>query len=127
MIVFRPLILLAGLFIFTATTTRADEVVKDVLKRAGIPPAEVEAQDTWENCTEHAILKFAPQSDPAIIVATAVMAACVPEEIRYAQIMAEDPIMEKVGATVSGMQDSIEKASMPELLAKIMAVRASRQ
>jgi hypothetical protein len=127
MIVIRPLILLAALSILTAITTKADEVVKDALKRAGVPPAQVEAQDAWENCTEHAVLKFAPQSEPATIVATAVIAACVPETILYAQIMAEDPIMKKAGVTLAGMQDSIEKASMPELLAKIMAVRASRQ
>ena len=127
MIIARPLILLAVMLMTPAFTAEADELANDTLKRAGVPPAQVEAQDAWENCTEQAVLKFAPQSEPATVVATAVMATCVPEEIRYAQVMVDDPIIKKTDVTLAGMQASIEKASMPELEAKIMALRASRR
>ena len=61
------------------------------------------------------------------IIATAAIAACIPEEIRYAQESAKDPFMQRIGATVGGIQDAIENAAMPGLLARTMAIRASRQ
>jgi hypothetical protein len=130
MIGVRLLTFLAVVLISTSAADADDpsrELAKDMLVRAGTPRAEAEAQDAWLKCTEGAVVKFAPQSEPATIVATAAIAACIPEEIRYAQESVKDPTMRRVGATVGGMQEAIEKAAMPDLLARTMAIRASRQ
>jgi hypothetical protein len=91
-----------------------NDVVKDLLVGAGIPRAEVEAQAAWDGCTEAAVDHFADQPEPARTVAEAAMAACVAEEGKY------------MIATGIRYPASIEEATMPKLLARVMAIRAAR-
>jgi hypothetical protein len=113
--------------VYAEDASQTNNTAKDMLTRAGIPRATVEAQDAWERCTDAAIDRFAAQPEPAREVAEAALAACVPEEIAYAQEGARDPIMQRVGVNLAGLQDAIEKTAMPGLLARIMALRAVRQ
>jgi uncharacterized protein YecT (DUF1311 family) len=92
------------------------ELAKDMLVRAGIPRAEVEAQDAWEICTETAVDRFADQPEPARTVAEAAMATCTTEKIKYMLATGMNP----------AYSSAVEQATMPQLLARVMAVRAAR-
>jgi hypothetical protein len=92
------------------------ELAKDMLVRAGTPRAEVEAQDVWEICTETAVDRFADQPESARTVAEAAMATCTTEKIKYMRATGMNP-------AYSG---AVEQATMPGLLARVMAVRAAR-
>src|SRR5437762_3402056 len=89
-----------------------NNIAKDMLARAGTPRAAVEAQDAWQRCTDAAIDRFATQPEPAREVAEAALATCVPEEIAFAQEDAKDPIMRRVGVTLGGLHDAIEKTAL---------------
>jgi uncharacterized protein YecT (DUF1311 family) len=106
--------------------SRTEEVVKDALVRAGIPRAEVEAQAAWEDCTDAAVDHFADQAELARTIAEAAIATCEVAEIRCAEEAVKDAIMQQAGATLIGMQHSIETATTPRLLARVMAIRAAR-
>jgi uncharacterized protein YecT (DUF1311 family) len=91
-----------------------DAVVNDALVRAGIPRPVVEAIAAWDDCTEAAADKFADQPESAHTVAEAAMATCTAEKYKYMR------------AAGLAYPDSVEEATMPQLLARVMAVRAAR-
>ena len=93
---------------------RQKEIANDILIDAGMPRAEVEAMDHWDNCTSHAIDLFADQPEPARTVAEAAMASCVLEKAKY---------MIAIGVSYP---TAVEEAAMPRLLARVMAIRAAR-
>lgn len=100
--------------LFVPTLGFADEIVNDALVRAGIPRAEVEAIGQWDDCTANAADRFADQQEPARTVAEAAMATCVSEEARYLiALHLQHP-------------ESLHEATMPSLIARIMAARAAR-
>jgi uncharacterized protein YecT (DUF1311 family) len=99
----------------------------DIYQHAsGTPWASIEAHYAWDTCTETAVDKFADQPEPAETVATAAVASCLSEKILLAQESIKDPIMQRVGATLGDMEQSIENSSRPSLLARVMAIRAAR-
>jgi enamine deaminase RidA (YjgF/YER057c/UK114 family) len=89
-------------------------VVNEALVRAGIPRPEVEAMAAWDDCTEAAVDTFADQPEPARTVAEAAMATCVGEEGKY------------LIATHINDPSALREATMPDLLARVMAIRAAR-
>jgi len=91
-----------------------ESVANDALIRAGIPRPVVEAMAAWDKCTEAAVDKFADQPESAHTVAEAAMAICTAEKHKY---MLADGI---------AYPDAVEQATMPHLLARVMAVRAAR-
>jgi uncharacterized protein YecT (DUF1311 family) len=91
-----------------------ESVANDALVRAGIPRPEVEAMAAWDECTEAAVDKFADQPESAHTVAEAAMATCTAEKYKY------------MLATGIAIPDAVEQATMPHLLARVMAVRAAR-
>jgi uncharacterized protein YecT (DUF1311 family) len=99
-----------------SSTSRLDDEVNDVLVRAGMPRPVVEAMAAWDGCTEAAVDKFADQPEPARTVAEAAMATCRAEEYKY---------MRAAGINVTDPA-AVEQAWMPDLLARVMAIRAAR-
>jgi uncharacterized protein YecT (DUF1311 family) len=87
--------------------------VKDMLSKL-FGSRQAAAMIAWNDCTEHAAESFADQPEPARTVAEAAMAACTAEETKY--------------MLASGIQypASVEGATMPHLLARVMAFRAVR-
>jgi hypothetical protein len=72
----------------------------------------------WSDCTEGAVDRVADQPEPARTVAEAAIAACWPEKYRYTAAMGDAPIVANLQA--------IDEASMPDLVARVMANRAAR-
>jgi uncharacterized protein YecT (DUF1311 family) len=79
------------------------------------PPTFNEAMAAWGDCTETAVDKLADQSEPAQIVALAAMETCWLEGIKYA-----------VAAGHPADTESLKQATMPQLLARVMVIRAAR-
>ena len=113
--------LIIALTLLTATLANAqpplsadEKAVEDALVRAGIGSREaIHAQMVWSHCTESAVDRFSTQPETARTVAEAAMAACVKEEGLY--------------MVTSGIQfpASIQEASMPGLIARVMSNRAA--
>jgi uncharacterized protein YecT (DUF1311 family) len=97
---------------FAAPPSRS--VIDDLLLGAGFSRAEVEATAAWEDCTAAAIDEFADQPEQARTVAEAAMATCGVEKFKY---------MRAVGIQFPA---AVEEASMPDLIARVMMVRAAR-
>ena len=93
-----------------------EAIVNDALVRAGIPRPVVEAMAAWDECTEIAVDKFADQPESAHTVAEAAMATCTSEKYKY---------MRAAGINLAN-PGAVEQATMPQLLARVMAVRAAR-
>ena len=114
-LIFRLIGLLAIVLssIVHSATLFADDMTDVLGKIYG--PRRAAAMIAWDNCTKLAAEKFASQPEPAQIVAQAAMAACHKEAGEY--------------MITAGIQwpKSVEEATMPDLLAYIMSIRATRQ
>ena len=76
---------------------------------------QVAASLAWDNCTNHAVDLFAPQVETAVSVADAAITSCGLEMVRYMAAL--------------GIQypESVREATLPQLTARVMAIRAARQ
>jgi hypothetical protein len=77
-------------------------------------PREAAAMTAWDDCIEHAADTFADQPESARTVAEAALGACTVEEAKY------------VVAAGIRYVDSLREAAMPDLMARVMAIRAAR-
>ena len=77
-------------------------------------------------CAEEAVDKFADQPEPARTVAEAAMATCTPEETKYLLESGKDSTQTGAGEFALSHPEALEQATMPQLLARVMAVRAAR-
>jgi len=96
---------------------RVRAAVNDALIHAGIPRPVVEAMAAWDDCTEAAVDKFADQPESAHTVVEAAMATCTAEKYKY---MRAKGIINLAGPS------ALEQEMMPQLLARVMAIRAAR-
>jgi uncharacterized protein YecT (DUF1311 family) len=79
-----------------------------------VGPREAAAMTAWNDCIEHAADTFADQPESARTVAEAALGACTAEEAKY--------------MVTAGIRyvDSLREAAMPDLMARVMAIRAAR-
>jgi hypothetical protein len=127
----KPLSALA-LALALAGTAQADELARsdrDIIREgvkeaeiaAGVPRPVVEAEGVWDDCLDAAVERFADQPEDARTVAEAAMASCSVKETRYLLARAHSD-----GPDLLDRIKTLREATMPDLIARVMEIRAAR-
>jgi len=95
-------------------------IVNEALLSAGVPRAQVEAESAWFDCMDAAVERFAVQPEDARTVAEAAVASCSGKETRYLLARGHSD------ADLLALSKALREAAMPDLLARVMEIRAAR-